>query len=375
MRAFLLTACMICCVATFATPQVSITKSPTGWALTNGHIRMDLVRSSGAVHLKSLHREGGVEWAVAGTPLIAFPERAGKPYLFAEDAISDLDKGGKELTLRFRSDAGGLLSLQIKLYPTGAAIQTAMKLENSGKHDLILDAHIDPIFLTLNNPPGGLKLYSSAKGHHGFHLNENLSQRREFPDWLVLENEEAGESMLVGGEPGLGVLGWKTNVQSSGVNTEIRAGTVLIKDKKSGPPASFELAPGAAVETPISFFALARGDSDNAGNETFRYLKKYVFQAPLPDSPLVTYCIWLTEKNSEELLLEELELAKRVGFDVFYHDATWYEGASVIPGMNDWTLGLGSYQESMDKFPHGLKNFSDAVHADGLEIRPLGGSG
>jgi hypothetical protein len=359
---------MICCVATFATPQVSITKSPTGWALTNGHIRMDLVRSSGAVHLKSLHREGGVEWAVAGTPLIAFPERAGKPYLFAEDAISDLDKGGKELTLRFRSDAGGLLSLQIKLYPTGAAIQTAMKLENSGKHDLILDAHIDPIFLTLNNPTGGLKLYSSAKGQHGFHLNENLSQRREFPDWLVLENEEAGESMLVGGEPGLGVLGWKTNVQSSGVNTEIRAGTVLIKDKKSGPPASFELAPGAAVETPISFFALARGDSDNAGNETFRYLKKYVFQAPLPDSPLVTYCIWLTEKNSEELLLEELELAKRVGFDVFYHDATWYEGASVIPGMNDWTLGLGSYQESMDKFPHGLKNFSDAVHAMGLKF-------
>jgi alpha-galactosidase len=174
--------------------------------------------------------------------------------------------------------------------------------------------------------------------------------------------------MLVGGEPGLGVLGWKAEVQSSAASTVIHAGTILIKDKKSGPPATFELAPGETVETPISFFALAKGDSDNVGNETFRYLKQYVFQAPLPNSPLVTYCIWLTEKNSEELLIKELALAKRVGFDVFYHDATWYEGASVVPGMNDWTLGLGSYQEDKQKFPHGLKNLSDAVHAMGLKF-------
>jgi len=177
--------------------------------------------------------------------------------------------------------------------------------------------------------------------------------------------------MLVGGEPGLGVLGWKADVTRSSTNTVVRAGTILIKDKrgkKSPSTAVFELAPGATLETPISFVALAKGDSDDAGNETFRYLKQYVFQAPLPDSPLVTYCIWLTEKNSEDQLLKELSLAKQVGFDVFYHDATWYEGASVIPGMNDWTLGLGSYHEDKEKFPHGLKNLSDAVHAMGLKF-------
>jgi alpha-galactosidase len=174
------------------------------------------------------------------------------------------------------------------------------------------------------------------------------------------------------------VLGWRANVRPSAAGTVVQAGTILIKDRlikdrlikdrKAGPAATFELAPGATVETPVSFFAIAKGDSDNAGNETFRYLKQYVFQAPLPNSPLVTYCIWLTEKNSEEALLKELSLAKQVGFDVFYHDATWYEGASVIPGMNDWTLGLGSYQESKEKFPHGLQNLSDAVHAMGLKF-------
>ena len=368
MRAFVLTAFLAFSVAIFAPAQVSIAKSPAGWELTNGHIRLELARSADAVQLKSLRREGGAEWAVAGTPLVAFPEKSGKPYLFAEDAISDLDKGGKQLTLRFHSDAGGLLSLKLKLFPSGAVIQMAMQVENQGQHELPLDAHMDPLFLSVKNPAGGLKPYSSVKGQHGFYPSVGPSPAREFPDWLVLENEAAGESMLVGGEPGLGVLGWKAEVQSSAASTVIHAGTILIKDKKSGPPATFELAPGETVETPISFFALAKGDSDNVGNETFRYLKQYVFQAPLPNSPLVTYCIWLTEKNSEELLIKELALAKRVGFDVFYHDATWYEGASVVPGMNDWTLGLGSYQEDKQKFPHGLKNLSDAVHAMGLKF-------
>ena len=110
-----------------------------------------------------------------------------------------------------------------------------------------------------------------------------------------------------------------------------------MKDKTNSPSPVFELAAGETVETPITFFALAKGDTDEVGNEAFRYLKRYVFLTPLPDAPLVTYCIWLTEANSEEPILRELNLAQRIGFDVFYHDATWYEGASVVPGMNDWT--------------------------------------
>ncbi|HLX82274.1 MAG TPA: alpha-galactosidase [Terriglobales bacterium] len=368
MRALLLTACLITCVVFPAAAQVSITKSATGWELTNGHIRLELTQSSNTVLMKSLRRDGGPEWAVTGTPLVANPDRSGNTFRYSEDAITDLAQGGKQLALRFQSASGGVLSLELKLYPTGAVIQTAIQLENRSQRDLPLDPHIDPLFLTLKNPDGGLKPYSSAKGQHGFRPVAGASPKRDFPDWLVLENQSAGESMLVGGEPGLGVLGWKANVLASASTTVVRAGTILIKDKKSGPPATFELAPGATVETPISFVALAKGDTDNAGNETFRYLKQYVFQAPLPDSPLVTYCIWLTEKNSEVELLKELELAKRVGFDVFYHDATWYEGASVVPGMNDWTQGLGSYKEDKEKFPHGLKSMSDSVHNAGLKF-------
>ena len=369
MKSFLLLAWLTVSTAgACAATQPTITKTPTGWNLTNGHIRLELMRSSGGVELKSLRREGGAEWGVAGGPVVAFPDKSGDEYHYSGDAISDLPTHGKQLTLRFQSSSGCRLSLMLRLYPTGAVIQTSIRLENQGQHDLTLDSHIDPLFLILKNPADGLKPYSSMKGQHGFQPSADLSKRHEFEDWLVLEDTTAEESMLIGGEPGIGVLGWKANVEPSGTGTVIRAGTILLRDRKSGPPPTFELAPGGTIESPISFLALAKGDTDNAGNEAFRYLKKYVFQPPVPDSPLVTYCIWLTEKNSEVPILKELELAKRVGFDVFYHDATWYEGASVVPGMNDWTLGLGSYQENKEKFPHGIKYLSDAIHAKGMKF-------
>jgi len=363
MRWLLLSVCLSLSVVNITLAEVSVTKSASGWELKNGHLRIVIAQSANGVQLSSLRREDGTEWAVAESPLLAAPDKNGTKYQFADDAITDIDKDGKQLTLRFKSDAGGRLSLMLRLHPTGAVIEMATQVENRSQKPLILDSHIDPLFLTIKTPGGGLNPYSSAQGQHGFKTAGNLLLPREFRDWLVLENVAAGESALIGGEPGLGILGWKVGTRVSRGGTVVRAGTILVKNKKLGPAPVFELAPGETVETPISFFALAKGDTDNAGNETFRYLKQYIFQTPVPNSPLVTYCIWLTSKNSEEPILRELKLAQRVGFDVFYHDATWYEDSSVVPGMNDWSKGLGSYQENKEKFPHGIKGLSDAVRA------------
>ena len=369
MKSFLLLFCLSLYGATVAAAQVSITKTSNGWDLTNGHIRLELTSVAGTVQLKSLRGEGGAEWAVAGTPLVASPDKSANPYRYSGSGVTDLAKGAKQLTLRFQSDSGGFLSFMLKLYPAGAVVEASTKIENRGQRDLPLDSHIDPIFLTLKNPADALKPYSSAKDRHGFQAAGTLSKvSRDFGDWLVLENSKAGESLLVGGEPGVGILGWKASVNTSPTQAVLHAGTLFLKDKKASPSPIFALAPGETVETPMSFFALAKGDTDNAGNETFRYLKQYVFQTPLPNSPLVTYCIWLTEKNSEEPLMKEMEFAKRMGFDVYYHDATWYQGASVVPGMNDWALGLGGYQDDREKFPHGLKTMSEAVRAAGMKF-------
>ncbi len=330
LRTFVLIVSCICTAINVSSAQVSIGKSPTGWVLSNGHIQMMLVRAGHSVKLKSLRREGGAEWGVSGTPLLAVPDKAGKSYQFADDTIADVERGGKQLTLRFKCEDGGLLSLQLKLYPTGAVIQTAMQIENRGPHSLLLDAHVDPLFLTLKNPAGGLKVYSSAKSGHGFYPAAKGAAQHDFTDWLVLENEVAGESLLIGGEPGLGVLGWKasirsTNVQSANAGTVVRAGTILIKekdrnqnhDKKSGRLRPLNLRPGRRWKVRCLSSRWPGEIRTTRVMKTFRYLKQYVFQAPLPDSPLVTYCIWLTEKNSEDATAEGTRAWRRSGLRRF----------------------------------------------------------
>ena len=368
MRFLALNVAFVLATTTFSGAQVSITKSSAGWKATNGNIYIDIVRSSGTVQLRSLRRKGGAEWAVSGSRLVTFPDKTSQDYQFLDDAVSDVPKDGRQLTLRFKSGTGGIFSLMLTLYPTNAVIEMKAKLENQGMKSLLLYSHIDPLSLTLKDSLSEFKAYSSAPGQFGFQSAGSLPSVREFRDWVVLENSRTGESALIGGEPGLGVLGWKATTQPSGDGIMVRAGTVLLKEKAGAPNPAFELAPGESVETPLTFLTLAKGDTDTVGNEAFRYLKKYIFLTPLPDAPLATYCIWLTQKNSEVLLLRELDLAQRVGFDVFYHDATWNEGASIVPGMNDWTEGLGNYNENQEKFPHGLRNLSDQVHARGMKF-------
>lgn len=369
MRLSLLSACLFFSFLNVAAADENkITKSASGWELANNHIRMQLSRTSETVNLQSLMIVGGKEWAAPGTPILALPNKADNSYQYADDEISDVAKGGKQLTLHFQSRNGCIVSLEFILYPTGAVIQTSMRIENHSQRALPLENHLDPLFLHLKGTAAGLKTYSSTKQQHGFQITNSASGNQEFSDWMVLEDPRNNESMLVGGEPGLGVLGWNARVSQLSNNVSVRAGTILIKAGKGNVAPVLELRPGEVVETPISFFALANGDTDTVGNETFRYLKKYVFLTPLPDSPLVAYCIWLTQKDSEEPLLAEMKFAKRVGFDVFYHDATWYQGSSNVPGMNDWTRGLGSYLENKEKFPNGIKRFSDSVHAAGMKF-------
>ena len=57
----------------------------------------------------------------------------------------------------------------------------------------------------------------------------------------------------------------------------------------------------------------------------------------------------------------------------FYQMRPGTKAQSAIPGMNDWTPGLGSFQESKDGFPHGMKNLRCRMPC-GLEIRIVGGS-
>ena len=364
-RQFFLIMCLAIWPIHAEAAGVTISRTTRGWEVANDQVRLTLVRSAQGVHAESLRLTGGEEWAASGGPLTPWLQGTAEQYGYFEEATRDVNRGGKELALRFKADAGGVLTLLLRVYPRGAVIEFAATLENRGKATLPLLSRIDPLRLTLKSGVEGLKPYAPVRGQHGFQPAGDLSNERTFSDWLVLGNA-SGEAALIGGELGGGILGWKIDTQNLSGHLLLHAGNNL--PSRGNQQAFYELAPHAKVETPIAFLALGKGDTDDVGNEAFRYLKRYVFLEPVAKAPFATYCVWLTEENSEETLLEELRFARRIGFDTFYHDASWFEGSSIVPGMNDWSKGLGSYRENKDKFPRGLKRLSDEVRASGMKF-------
>jgi len=355
-----------------APAQVRIDRTAQGWKIGNSKIVLELLATpAGPVKIASLRSlASGTEWAVtpapAGPALAWISTPLPEPgFGFVSGAAQDLPNGAKELRLHSEHKTShARLALHIRCYPDSAVLEYEARLENAGSATLPLMDRILPLVLTLAAP---IDLYTAAeKDAHGFRSTGRISKNAESSNWVVLRHGQ--ESMLVGGDLGAGVLDWRVALDPQAGGIDLRAGSGFPPKKNSPQRPAFELAPGDSVTTPITFLAVAAGDADDAGNEAFRYLKRHVFPKPLPNSPLAAYCIWFTVPRSEDYLLEELQFARRMGFDVFYHDASWYEGSSLVPGTNDWSSGLGSYRESPEKFPSGLKHLSEAVRKAGMKF-------
>ena len=63
---------------------------------------------------------------------------------------------------------------------------------------------------------------------------------------------------------------------------------------------------------------------------------------------------------TEEKLLEIVKVSKDLGVDLFVLDDGWFGNRNSDSGS------LGNWKENLDKFPSGLKAFSEKVHQEGL---------
>ncbi|HYI97676.1 MAG TPA: glycoside hydrolase family 36 protein [Bryobacteraceae bacterium] len=145
-----------------------------------------------------------------------------------------------------------------------------------------------------------------------------------------------------------------------------RTGGVILLELVLG---DFEstVAAGESLAAPTVFFGVGAGDPDNAFRLAQRYLGTLAPKA-LANWPWVAYDIWGTEISGvEQAILSEVEAAHDLGVELFYIDASWYKGSSK-KGTGDWGCGLGNYEEDREKFPRGLANISDAVHARGMKF-------
>jgi len=355
-----------------------------GWSIGNSQILLEFENKTGGLALASLCRlssetsRAPFEWALRGSPAgpLVLVEGAKEPvrpedagFVFESGQAGTSTDGAAELVVVWRNQTSrAVLSLSIRCFPDTAALEWTGALENRGSVPLPLVLGLWPLGLVLGQQPKNLRVLSAdPKGRHGFYDAGPLVGTRSFDNWLVLDDATSKESLLVGGELGNGILKFGADTAVEGGGLTLRAGTNF-PEMKEGKAQAFQVMPGQTAQLPLQFLALAEGGADHVGNEAFRYLRRHVMLEPVEGTPLAACCVWLTDPDVEELLESELAFAKRIGFDVFYHDAGWYEGSSLVPGMNDWALGAGSYEEHHQKFPNGLARFSEKVRATGMKF-------
>ncbi len=357
-----------------------------GWTIGNDRLHLELERApAGGVTVRSLARVAGSgvraprNWAhpgaaagpwVRGRGESGFrrPESAG--WRLGEGSAVELGEGAAELNLHFIHDATGALLVQsLRCFPGRSTIECVARLQNT-RGSVPRVCGISPISIALADAARPFALWTTAAdGSHGFAEAGAATGAREEDNWIVLEDAERGESLLLGGDLGAGILRFAGNIDPSEGGARIRAGAnPPASGRAADPDGTLEPAVGHAIEAPLTFLTLAEGGPDEAGNEAFRYLKRHVMPSPMADTPHAAYCAWLTDPDSERILNEELTVAKRIGFDVFYHDASWVADSSTVPGMNDWAQGLGTYEESSEKFPRGLADLSRRVRAAGMRF-------
>jgi len=114
--------------------------------------------------------------------------------------------------------------------------------------------------------------------------------------------------------------------------------------------------PGAEMALPAVLLGLFRGDWDEAGWLTQRYVDQ-VLSAPPPENfPYVMWDSWgYTQDIDEDKLRRNAEIAAQLGMEVFIVDL-------------GWARQIGDWEPDPVKFPRGLRPLSDYVHALGMKF-------
>ncbi len=115
--------------------------------------------------------------------------------------------------------------------------------------------------------------------------------------------------------------------------------------------------PQTWYDAPASFIGIFIGDWDEAGYRTQRYAEAAL--APKVKDPKFPYIAWdswgYETKIHEMSLRREADLAAARGVELFIVDLGWAKQ------MGDW-------EADPEKFPNGLRAFSDYVHAKGMKF-------
>jgi alpha-galactosidase len=182
--------------------------------------------------------------------------------------------------------------------------------------------------------------------------------------WLSLRNRKLGVEYLA-------ELAWSGNWWSA-VERKPGSGAAPLDDQPvhlelgmrpdfGGP---LTLAPGDSITLPRAIFTATTGDLDDAANQMHRYQRQYLVpRVTTNQPPLVQFNTWfpLGPKVDITNTIQAADAAAAVGAEIYVLDSGWYT-------TGDWERTLGDWEPDRQKFPRGLEELADHVHAKGMKF-------
>lgn len=313
------------------------------------------------------NRQSGYDWSVVGGGAFGISVDAcdERPWVAQDMRLTEVAGDSRGLVTKFTHPTGLEAVQTVQCFDGFSTLrfQCSVTCKEGGSASCVTD--LSPLRFRVRKAEGlrvhtirrdQYRLETTVVGNEPFVIHGGRWNRPEHAGWLVLEDMQAKECLLIGIE-------WERDWElaltpvDSGLEVIFR----LLGYRR-------DLEAGEALKSPRLFVSLSTGDLDDAANRSRQFLSAHVFPKKLKDFPWVSYDIWSTDHEGvEESLIGEMDFAADLGVDVFYVDASWWVGSSVL-GTGAWGLGLGSYEEDRRKFPSGLRSLSDRAHRLGLRF-------
>ncbi len=350
--------------------------------------RMDYRPGTGYRLIRLTNRLTGREWLApgSGTSAELNMEIAGQTITgSAKDFVllgyrTEIHRDGSlELIIALKHNPL-VVHLHYVAFPGTTVLEQWAEIENTGKTSLPDLTRLDSISVALkpsaepltlywvqglappletqneNQPEPILRLRSIKLDQGVFQsIGSRGRSSEEAMGWFTLAAPNLREGMF-GGIEWSG--DWELGAARDGDRTTLHAGLQGIRHT---------LAPGEIFRAPRRFIGFYRGDLDDAANESHHFVRTYL-QRQLPvNFPWTQFNTWFAfYTNIDEIKLKrEVDAAAELGLEVFVVDAGWYEKS---PRRADFSFGLGTWRENPDKFPSGLRAFSDYVHSQGMKF-------
>jgi alpha-galactosidase len=348
------------------------------WILRNGLIQKQLfwngkeLLSQLGTRSERFQGEGSVSDIAVRTAAGLLPDGEFRFVSEKHDSNEDM----VSLELHFVSDALLDLVLRYSCRRGDAAIEQSCVVQNSGATPIREISHFDPMLLALTMPSSQANVWwieglhdDSTKAVERLQtylvctrsLGESDSVNLESGRWSSNEKLPA-VIVSAGGLSYFAGLGWSGEWEM----TAVKQGSALTLQARLA-DFSYTLAPGETIVSPTAFYGVIHGGADEAWNGIHAHCKIALIPKVADDFPWVTYNTWYNfgDDLDEKRLITEVDRAADLGIEVFYIDDGWQEGSDM---HGKWGMAAGNWTENHQKFPSGLANFANYIHARGMKF-------